>query len=79
MQAHHDQRVHLAVVDGKHSYEEVAAESVLLSTMQEPGDIIFFDDMQIAGVREAVTRLRGYDIELLSADASRRYAIARKR
>jgi hypothetical protein len=75
----HTARVHLASVDGKHSYSEVGWEAALLATRQHAGDVIFFDDMQIPGVAQAVHELSGYDVEPIECDARRRYAIARKR
>jgi hypothetical protein len=75
----HTGRVHIASVDGKHAYGEVSWEAALLAMRQESGDVIFFDDMQIPGVAQAVNELQGYDVEPLQCDALRRYAIARKR
>lgn len=76
----HRERVHVASVDGKHSYEDVSEEAEFLSATQEPGDVIFFDDIQFDGVRRAVKCLRGYDVEPLTViPGIRVYAIARKR
>jgi len=75
----HPERVHVAVVDGKHTHQAVSWEAALLSTRQESGDVIVFDDLQIPGVAQAVGELVGYDIERLEAKPDRVYAIARKR
>lgn len=76
--ATHAERVHFAVIDGKHTYEAVSWESVLLTQRQRAGDMIFYDDLQIAGVRKAVKELHGYQIDYVEALPERRYAIARK-
>jgi cephalosporin hydroxylase len=47
-------RVGFAFVDGKHSFEEVTAELTLLAARQRAGDVVVVDDMQIAGVRDAL-------------------------
>jgi len=75
----HKERVHVAYVDGKHTYDAVSWEATLLSARQQAGDVIIFDDIQVDGVFKAVSELRGYDVEHVQALPSRRYAIARKR
>lgn len=75
----HTERVHVAVVDGKHTYEAVSWEASLLSERQKAGDVVIFDDLQIPPVANAVMELRGYDVEYLAAKPERMYAIARKR
>lgn len=75
----HPQRVHLAYVDGKHTYDEVSWEAALLAQRQQSGDVIIFDDVQIEGVRDAVKELKTYDVEWIDVLPTRGYAIARKR
>jgi predicted O-methyltransferase YrrM len=75
----HTQRVHVAYVDGKHTYDEVKWEAALLAARQQTGDVIVFDDIQVPGVHHAVKEMRGYEVEELTALPKRRYAIARKR
>lgn len=75
-------RVHVAFLDGKHRYDDVAMEAALLSKRQWPGDIILFDDLQISGVEKAVDKLiRGnkYDVRKIEIKPERRYAMAVKR
>jgi hypothetical protein len=43
----------------------VSWEAALLSSRQESGDVIFFDDTQIPGVAHAVGQLQGSDVEHL--------------
>lgn len=74
----HPMRVHLAVLDGKHTYQAVYAEQRLLARFQQPGDVIVYDDLQIPGVSEAIRALRGYAIERVAALPERVYAIARR-
>ena len=75
----HLDRVHVAVVDGKHTYDAVSWECALLTERQQTGDVIFLDDLQIPGVAQAVRELRSYAVERLEALPDRHYAIARKR
>lgn len=77
--AKHPERVHLAYIDGKHTYEAVKYESSVLSARQESGDVIICDDIQIPGINTAVVELKGYDVERVHVLATRGYAIARKR
>jgi predicted O-methyltransferase YrrM len=72
-------RPHIAYVDGKHSYTEVSVEAALIASRQQFGDLVVFDDIQIPGVAQAVSELRGYDVEHLWPLLTRGYAIARKR
>lgn len=74
----HPGRVHLAYVDGKHTYDEVSWEAALLATRQLTGDVIVFDDLQSPGVAHAVEELRGYAIEHVAPLPERQYAIARQ-
>lgn len=75
----HTDRVHVAVVDGKHTHEAVRWEAALLDARQQSGDVIIFDDLQIPGIAKAVHEIRGYEIEYLAAKPERTYAVARKR
>ena len=47
-------RVHVAFVDGKHTFAAVAEEVALLAARQQAGDLVMFDDAQIDGVAKAV-------------------------
>jgi predicted O-methyltransferase YrrM len=71
----HPERVHVAFVDGKHSYEAVSWEGALLAERQQTGDLVMFDDVQIEGVAKAVKELRAYDVEYVDVLPNRRYAI----
>lgn len=71
-------RVHVAFVDGKHSYEEVSWEAALLAQRQRPGDVVIFDDLQIPKVAQAVREVRGYAFELVQSAGGRTYAVAVK-
>lgn len=75
----HPERVDVAYVDGKHTYDAVSFEAGVLSAAQQSGDVIVFDDVQIPGIAKAVIELRGYDVEYLHVLSTRGYAIARKR
>ena len=70
------QRVRFAFVDGKHTYEAVVAEIGHLKDLQRSGDVTVLDDLQIAPVAQAASKLRGYDVTMLSAGPLRRYAVA---
>ncbi len=72
-------RVHVAFVDGKHSYETVSWEAALLAARQQPGDLAIFDDAQIEGVAKASKELRSYDLEYLEVLPTRKYAIGRRK
>lgn len=79
LRANHE-RVHVAFVDGKHSGEVVYQEGLLLSSRQETGDVVVFDDVHIHDVSRAVEALaKFYDIERLQILPKRAYAIARRR
>jgi predicted O-methyltransferase YrrM len=70
-----NRRVGFAFIDGKHSFEAVQAECRLLPLLQQPGDVVIFDDLQIEPVARAVATLRGYEITEMRTQV-RRYAIA---
>lgn len=69
-----------AFVDGKHSEDQVAIEARLLSQVQERGDMILFDDLQMIPVRRAVGRVEalGYRLELIKPCKERTYGWATK-
>ena len=70
--------MHFSFVDGKHSYETVKKEAILLTIRQSPGDMIVFDDVQIEGVAQAVGELSRYRVRMLEAKDIRSYAIAER-
>lgn len=49
-----NERIHFAFIDGKHKYDAVSMELMLLAKRQVKGDIIICDDLQIEGVLRAV-------------------------
>lgn len=71
----HTDRIHVAFVDGKHSYDVVSWEVVLLAARQQSGDVAIFDDVQIPGVAKALQESRSYDFEYLEVKPDRIYAI----
>lgn len=75
----HPERVHVAFVDGKHSYQVVSWEAVLLAERQRSGDLAIFDDVQIPGVAQALAELHSYDFEYVDVLPMRRYAIGRRK
>lgn len=75
-------RIHLAFVDGKHSYEAVSEEAKLLAARQQPGDLVIFDDVQMAPVGKAVNKVAGkyYDLTTLRlGTVNRAYAIGARK
>lgn len=75
----HTERIHLAFVDGKHSYDAVSWEAALLAERQRTGDVVMFDDVQIPGVAKALAEVRAYTFESLEVLPGRRYAIGVRR
>lgn len=71
-------RVPVAFVDGKHRYYEVHKEASMIREMQDSGDYIVFDDIQIPEVAGAVRDLTGYRVGYVSAGENRKYAIAKR-
>lgn len=71
-------RVNLAFIDGSHTYDGVRQDIELVSSRQQAGDVIVFDDMQVAGIRRAVCEpwSGGYIIEEIELIPHRRYALA---
>lgn len=76
---HYSGRVHVAFVDGKHSYHAVKREGELLTMCQQPGDLVIFDDVQVPAVWAAITELPAYQVEYLEVLPHRKYAIARRK
>lgn len=77
--ANQNQRIHVAFVDGKHTYDAVSWEAALIAARQQTGDFIIFDDVQIDGVARAVKTLSTYFLECVVAiPGQREYAIARR-
>ncbi len=72
-------RIHVAFVDGKHSYHAVKREGELLTMCQQLGDLAIFDDVQVPAVWAAVTELTAYTVEYLEVLPHRKYAIARRK
>lgn len=71
-------RINLAFIDGSHTYDGVRADIELVSSRQQAGDVILFDDLQVDGVRRAVWEpwCALYEIEEIELLRKRRYAIA---
>ncbi len=60
----HDERIHVAFIDGKHSGPVVEKEGWLLSHRQQHGDVALFDDVHLAPVERAVQGLASvYDFQ----------------
>jgi predicted O-methyltransferase YrrM len=73
-------RIHLAFIDGKHSYEHVKAEGKALADRQSSGDYVIWDDCQIPEVARAVAFLRAYyDVTEVQCCEYRTYAIGVRR
>jgi predicted O-methyltransferase YrrM len=73
-------RLHMVFVDGKHTDEAVFHEGKLIAARQAPGDMVVFDDWQVPGVAVAIRRLSGYyDLNVVTAKATRAYVIARRK
>jgi predicted O-methyltransferase YrrM len=54
----HEERIHVAFIDGKHSGPVVSQEGWLISHRQQPGDVALFDDVHLAPVERSVNDLR---------------------
>lgn len=60
----HEERIHVAFVDGKHSGAVVSQEGWLLSNRQVAGDVALFDDVHLPDVDKAVKGLaKVYELE----------------
>ena len=56
-------RLHLACLDGKHTEAVVREEALTLAERQQPGDLVFFDDVHLPGVAAAVREVADvYDV-----------------
>ncbi len=76
----HPVRVNVAFVDGKHDGAVVHREGELLAGRQYQGDLVVFDDIQIAGVGLAVEQLGAvYDLSYVAPKPERIYAIGVRR
>jgi predicted O-methyltransferase YrrM len=78
-------RVHLAFLDGMHTYKYVMYEYGLIKDRQKAGDIIFFDDYTpqfFPGVVRAVDEIcdrYGYEKRMIAVSEQRGYVIAHKK
>lgn len=75
-----DVHVGFAFVDGKHTFQAVTFEALNIAKRQRKGDVIVFDDTQIADVHEATLQLhRTYRRDSLFLSKGRRgYCVAVK-
>lgn len=74
------ERVHFAFVDGKHTHEAVSRELGLLTHLQQPGDVVICDDVQVPGVEKAVRAvLSNYKMVTVTALPTRKYAVMDRR
>lgn len=78
-------RVNFAFLDGGHTYEHVRREFDLVQKLQQPGDVIVFDDYT-RGVFDGLIRAvddgcdaYNYDTKVIQAHQGRGYVIATKR
>lgn len=72
----HQERIHIAFVDGKHTGHVVLKEGRLLTARQQAGDLAIFDDVHIPDVSQAVNALHlDYRLEYLEVLPHRHYAI----
>jgi len=72
-------RVHIAFVDGKHTFEAVSKEVALLAERQQPGDVVMFDDAQVDGVAMAAKGSKQYDLTEFTLLPHRSYLIGFRR
>jgi Methyltransferase domain len=81
----HQSRIHVAYLDGQHTYQHVLEEFGHVTERQRPGDIACFDDYSEAdfpGVVKAVDDLCdrwGYAKEVVRVSPERAYVVATKR
>ena len=74
------EHIRFAFVDGKHEGAMVATEAAWIKSMQRPGDVALFDDLQVASIQQAVAQLSGYWPALhLRVHDNRAYALAVRR
>lgn len=73
-------RVHFAFIDGKHTHDAVSTELINLARVQQKGDMVVLDDLQVPGVHDAAAQMTSYyHIEQIDAvpaneTADRRHA-----
>lgn len=78
-------RINFAFLDGAHTYDDVMIEFDMVQKRQEAGDVIVFDDYNMAlfpGIVEAVDegcKTWGYEQTILRSRDQRAYVIARKK
>ena len=74
-------RIHMASIDGKHTEAVVREEALKLAERQQPGDLVFFDDVHLPGVAAAVRRVADvYDVlERFDVLPQRAYLVAVRR
>ena len=51
----HLSRLNFAIVDGNHRFEHVFVDLFFLGRILKPGSLIFLDDMQLLGIKKAVS------------------------
>lgn len=74
------QRVGFAFIDGKHSFAAVSDEIRLLAALQQPGDVVMFDDAHMSDVRRAISgALDDYAIGFVVLGPGRAYALGVRR
>lgn len=72
-------RVDMAFIDGKHTADVVWKEALSLAVRQRPGDLVIFDDLHLPLLREAVSRVSLYALDVLTISPLRAYGIGRRR
>lgn len=75
------EHVGFAFVDGKHTFQAVTFEALQIEKRQRKGDVILFDDTQIADIHNATMQLKKYrrdNLYLRSGNARRGYCVAVK-
>jgi len=71
----HEERIHVAFVDGKHSGAVVEQEGRRLAMLQNPGDLAIFDDVHLTDVNRAVQSIEEYFTETMIVLPNRAYAV----
>jgi predicted O-methyltransferase YrrM len=72
----HQERIHFAFVDGKHSGSVVKQEGQLLAARQTVGDLVVFDDVHLPDVWDSVHGLQDYYTERIDVLPARAYGVA---
>lgn len=76
----HPHRIHAAFIDGKHAFDAVREEGRLLAARQVAGDLVLFDDLQVAGVAAAIGKLEVYyELDPLVLHRDRGYVMGVRR